>query len=91
MTITISRQAYDELLYQQTVERSQHPDSEDLLDVIYQFPPALGQGYWREIQLREGLELTIANLQLRDRLMTKDLEGENCLRQSFRIDSNVDC
>jgi AraC-like DNA-binding protein len=85
MTITISRQAYDELLYQQTVERSQHPDSEDLLDIIYQFPPALGQGYWREIQLREGLELTIGNLQLRDRLIQKNPEGDNCLEYHFHF------
>lgn len=76
MTISISRQAYDELLYQQTVERSQHPDSEDLLDVVYQFPPALRWGYWREIQLREGLGLTIGNLQLRDRLIVKYPDAE---------------
>jgi AraC-like DNA-binding protein len=84
MTITISRQAYDELLYQQ-IERSQHFDPEDLLDVIYQFPSDLGQGYWREIQLREGLELTIGNLQLSDRLMTKEPEGENCLEYHFHL------
>jgi AraC-like DNA-binding protein len=85
MTITISRQAYDELLYQQIVERSQHPDPEDLLDIVYQFPPALGQGYWREIQLREGLELTIGNLQLRDRLITKYPEGETWLEYHFHF------
>lgn len=33
MTITISRQAYDELLYQETVERLQHPDTDDLYSV----------------------------------------------------------
>jgi AraC-like DNA-binding protein len=85
MTITISRQAYDELLYQQTVERSQHPDPEDLLDVVYQFPSALGQGYWREIQLREGLELTIGNLQLRDRLIIKHPEADSWLEYHFHF------
>jgi len=38
MTITISEQAYDELFRQETVERSQHPDPDDSLDVMYKYP-----------------------------------------------------
>lgn len=51
MTITFSQQAYDDL-FQETVERSQHPDPDDPLDVVYKYPRQLAQGYWREIQLR---------------------------------------
>lgn len=75
MTITISQQTYDDL-FQETVERSQHPDPDDPLDVMYKYPEPLGQGYWRNIQLREGLELTIGDLQLRDRMVTKHPEQE---------------
>ncbi|MBE9016325.1 helix-turn-helix transcriptional regulator [Chroococcidiopsidales cyanobacterium LEGE 13417] len=82
MTITISQQALNDL-FQETVERylrsaslTQHPDPEDPLDVMYKYPQPLGQGYWREIKLRQGLELTIGDLQLRDRMVTKHPEQE---------------
>ncbi|MHC5722353.1 MAG: AraC family transcriptional regulator, partial [Nostoc sp.] len=68
MTITISRQAHFEL-FQETVECSQHPDPNDVMDVIYKYPQPLGQGYWREIALRQGLVLRILNLQLSDRII----------------------
>ncbi|NEU76146.1 helix-turn-helix transcriptional regulator [Hassallia byssoidea VB512170] len=76
MTITLSQQAFDEL-FQETVERSQHPDPDDVLDVVYKYPRRLGQGYWRVIQLRQGLELIIGNLQMRDRMITTHPEQEN--------------
>lgn len=44
---------------------------------MYKYPRRLGQGYWRNIQLREGLELTIGNLQMRDRMITTHPEQEN--------------
>lgn len=75
MTITISQQAINDL-FQETVEHSQHPDPDDPLDVMYKYPEPLGQGYWRNIQLRQGLELTIGDLQLRDRMVTKHPEQE---------------
>lgn len=76
MTITLSQQAFDEL-FQETVEPSQHPDPDDVMDVVYKYPRRLGQGYWRNIHLREGLELAIGNLQLRDRMITTHPEQEN--------------
>jgi hypothetical protein len=76
MIITISQQAFNEL-FQETVERSQYPDPDDLLDVMYKYPEPLGQDYWQEIELREGLELTIGNLQLRDRMITTHPEQES--------------
>ncbi|MBW4619174.1 MAG: AraC family transcriptional regulator [Cyanosarcina radialis HA8281-LM2] len=85
MTITISRQAYDEILHQETVERSQHPDPDDLLDVAYRYPPSLGRGYTREIELREGLQLTLGKLQLHDRMMLRTPEGENYLEYHFHF------
>ena len=76
MTITITRQAYFEL-FQETVECSQHPDPNDAMDVIYKYPQPLGQGYWREIALRQGLVLRILNLQLSDRLIIQAPERDD--------------
>lgn len=75
MTITISQQVFNDL-FQETVEYSLHPDANDLLDVMYKYPQPIGQGYWRVIQLREGLELTIGDLQLRDRMVSIHPEQE---------------
>ncbi|MDF5710646.1 MAG: hypothetical protein PUP90_23990 [Nostoc sp. S4] len=67
MRITLSQQALDEL-FQETVEPLQHPDPDDVLDVMYKYPRQLGWSYWQEIYLPEGLELIIGNLQLPDRI-----------------------
>lgn len=56
MTISISPQAYDELLQQET---SQHSDLDDVLDVMYKLPPSLGSGAWRKFELRQGLIVEI--------------------------------
>lgn len=76
MTITLSQQAFDEL-FEETVEPSQHPDPNDALDVVYNYPQQLGQGYWRRIQLRQGLELIIGNLRMRDRMIILQPEQEH--------------
>lgn len=76
MTITLSQQTFDEL-FQEMVEPSQHPDPDDELDVVYKYPQLLGQGYWRKIQLRQGLELVIGDLQMRDRMIILQPEQEH--------------
>lgn len=58
MTISISPQAYDELCQRENVERPQYPDPDDALAVMYKCPPSLGSGYWRDIKLREGIDIT---------------------------------
>lgn len=73
MTIIISPQAYDELLQQEIAQQS---DLDDPRDVMLKFPQLLGQGYWREIELREGLNLVIGDFQLYDRLLETCPEGE---------------
>lgn len=84
MTITISEQAYDEL-FEATVERSQHPDPDDLLDVMYKFPQPIGQGYRREIELRPGLVLTILDMQLHERMILVLPEREQWLEYHFHF------
>ncbi|MBE9198261.1 MULTISPECIES: AraC family transcriptional regulator [unclassified Nodularia (in: cyanobacteria)] len=85
MTITISQQTFDELLYQDTENSSEYPDPDDQLDVMYDYPKVLGQGYWREIKLRQGLELAIGDLRLCDRMITEDPETECWLNYHFHF------
>lgn len=83
MTITISDQAFLELL-QETFESSQHPDT-DSFDVIWKYPQPLGQGYIRQIQLREGLTLEIIDYRLHDRLLIELPERPNWLTYHFHL------
>jgi AraC-like DNA-binding protein len=76
MTITLSQQAFDELFHEM-VEPSQHPDPDDELDVVYKYPRRLGQGYWRRIELRQGLELIVGNVQMRTRMIIIQPEQEH--------------
>jgi AraC-like DNA-binding protein len=84
MTITISQQAYDELL-DETAQQYQQSDPEDRLDLIYPFPSTLGQGYVREIQLREGLGISIDNFRLRDRWIFARPDRNNWLMYHFHL------
>ena len=69
MTISISQSAHDELFEEMTaVEPTYHPDIEDDRDFMGNFPPLMGQGYWRTIHLRDGLIVTLGRLKLHDRV-----------------------
>jgi AraC-like DNA-binding protein len=85
MTITISNQVFDELLHQGKVDNSQHPDPDDHLDVMYTYPKLLGEGYWREIELRQGLELSIGDLRLSDRVIFEHPQTEHSLHYHFHF------
>ena len=76
MTISISQSAYDELMDEmEVITPPKHPDPEDPQDFMGEFPSLLGQGHWRTIQLREGLQLTLGHLQLHDRVQSTQLEA----------------
>ena len=85
MSITISDQAFNELISQEKADNLQYPDPDDLLDVMYNFPKLLGDGYSREIQLRPGLELAIADLRLGERMVIEDSETERSLHYHFHF------
>jgi AraC-like DNA-binding protein len=75
MIITISQSAYDELFEEMTaVEPTYHPDPQDAWDFMGNFPPIMGRGYWRKIQLRDGLQLILGHLQLHDRVQSAQPE-----------------
>jgi AraC-like DNA-binding protein len=75
MTIFISQPSHDELFEEMSaVEPTYHPDPEDDRDFMGNFPPLMGQGTWRTIALRDGLNLTLGSLQLRDRVRSSQPE-----------------
>lgn len=75
MTLSISQPAFDELLGEMTaIAPTKHPDLQDNQDQIYQYSPTLGKGKRRTIRLRDGLELTLGNLHLNDRILTTSPE-----------------
>lgn len=60
-------------------------DATDEFDITWNYPQALGQGYWREIQLREGLTLAIAQYQLHVPITIQLPEREHPLELSFYL------
>jgi AraC-like DNA-binding protein len=82
MTITLSQPNYWELF--QDIEEH-NASSIDKFDITWKYPEQLGQGYWREIRLREGLELTIAHYWLHDCITIQLPEREHPLEYSFHL------
>ncbi|MEG3850559.1 AraC family transcriptional regulator [Microcoleus sp. herbarium19] len=75
MTLSISQSAHDQMFDEMSaVEPIYHPDPTDTQDFMGQFPPLMGKGYWRTIRLRDGLEVTLAHLQVHDRILTAEHE-----------------
>jgi AraC-like DNA-binding protein len=87
MTSTILQQAYWELFEEKKSEGKNHAARTDEFDTTWAYPSQLGQGYWREIQLRDGLELTIANYQLHEDLTLILSDCEHPIECDFNIAS----
>lgn len=56
---------------------------EDGFDRIWKYPEQLGRGYWRSVQLREGLLLEIGDYQLHKPLVVASPERAHPLEYSF--------
>ncbi|BAY86123.1 transcriptional regulator [Calothrix parasitica NIES-267] len=87
MTIKISQSDYYQSMGE-TYQLSKN-SSIDKTDIICQYPQELGKGYYREIQLREGLQLAIENNQLHDDLIIECPERQHLLEFSFQISGIV--
>ena len=61
MAVTLSQQDYWDLVHE-----SQYPgfDKAETFEIVAQYPERLGQGYYRFIELRDGLDLLISHHQL---------------------------
>lgn len=87
MTLSISQPAFDELFDEMaTIAHTQYPDLADSKDFINQYPPLIGDGYWRTIQLREGLQLVVGDLLMHDRLLIPGSEcKQGCIEYHFHL------
>lgn len=86
MTITLNQADYWELfdhVKQDKPEQDEPFHPLDEFDITWKYPPDLGQGYYRTIELREGLDLAIANYQLCDHLAVAMPERTHPLEYSF--------
>lgn len=81
MPTTISQQDYWDLFTQ--VE--QHLSPINASDLTYAYPPQLGQGYSRFIDLRPGLELLIERYQLHDRVIMKHIDRPHPFEMCFQL------
>ncbi|MUL37155.1 helix-turn-helix transcriptional regulator [Gloeocapsopsis dulcis] len=79
MTITLSKEAYWEL-FEDTASEETHID-----DITQKYPSQLGQGYYRTVNLREGLELAIAKYQLHDDIILKMPERSHPIEYTFLL------
>lgn len=81
MTITLSQHDYWELF--ENVEETN--TSADEFSITWKYPEQLGRGYWREIRLRDGLELAIAHYQLHDTVTIHLPERSHPLEYNFHL------
>ncbi|MER3435313.1 MAG: hypothetical protein C4288_18375 [Leptolyngbya sp. ERB_1_1] len=86
MTITLSQHDYWELF--QDIEEH-NASGADAFDITWKYPELLDQGYWREIRLREGLELTIAPYQLYDSITLQLSEREHPSVNQGSLSKNI--
>lgn len=82
MTITLSQHNYWEL-FQEAEEQTD--SSVDEFDITWKYPEQLGQGYWREIRLRNGVELAITHYQLHKPVTLQLPERDHPLEYSFHL------
>ncbi len=76
MTIRVNIDEFDEQFQEATEEKLQF-DPTDKLDIAYKFDARFSTGWRREIQLREGILLTIDRHQLVDHINLKQFERES--------------
>lgn len=82
--ITLSQDDYWALI-QESVDNHQAASTSNQEDVIYPYPSQLGHGFVREIYLREGLDLTIANYQIHRDIITYSTDCEHPLEFTFNL------
>jgi AraC family transcriptional regulator, transcriptional activator of the genes for pyochelin and ferripyochelin receptors len=84
MAIALSQKDYWTLV-QENIVGEQTASTPDLTDITWQYPAQLGHGSVREIRLREGLVLAIANYQLHQDLIVEVPEREHPLEYEFTV------
>ncbi|MBW4653088.1 MAG: AraC family transcriptional regulator [Kaiparowitsia implicata GSE-PSE-MK54-09C] len=72
-------------LIQANVCQPQGSTASEAFDITYAYPAQLGQGYVREIKLRQGLELAIADYQPHQAVITEVPDREHPLEYEFTL------
>lgn len=88
MTIILSQQDYWELVQQTTETESSFSSSVQEggnSDITWKYPSQLGQGFVRDVQLREGLDLAIIDYQPHDDIITNLSERRHPLEYMFNL------
>ena len=83
MPVTISQKDYRDLIYETRCQ--QNLNHNDKLDVTWQYPEWLGQGIYRRIDLRQGIELGIDRYQLHDDTIIQQSERSHPIEYVFVI------
>ncbi|NJN38384.1 MAG: helix-turn-helix transcriptional regulator [Acaryochloridaceae cyanobacterium CSU_3_4] len=83
MAITIEQQDYQALFEASEQNTSSH--LADSFDVVSPYPEPLGQGCYRSIDLREGIELRIEDYQLHDDLVVQSPERSHPIEYTFYL------
>jgi hypothetical protein len=81
MAIALSQADYWSLLWENETTVSQ-PDA---FDSLYQYPARLGQGFVREIYLRDGLTLAIADYQSHHDIVIESGDRSHPLEYTFDL------
>mgnify|MGYP001792116401 CR=1 FL=1 len=85
MTIELTLNEFEEQ-FEETDEEQLQWDASDKLDITYKFDAQVSQGWRREIDLREGLQLWIDNHRLQDRLVLRSHVKEfECIHFNFTL------
>jgi AraC family transcriptional regulator, transcriptional activator of the genes for pyochelin and ferripyochelin receptors len=84
MTIALSQSDYWALVRKSIVDE-QTVSTPGSFDITWQYPTQLGHGFVREVRLREGLVLAIANYQLHQDLIVEVPEREHPLEYEFTV------
>ncbi|GAB4304300.1 MAG: AraC family transcriptional regulator [Geminocystis sp.] len=88
MTITISQQDYWDLIRETKETESSFFNQariDETIETIWKYPPRLGKGLVRDVQLREGLILTIADYQIYEDIITFSFDREHPLEYKFDL------
>ena len=83
MPITISQQDYCNLVRE--ARSQQNSNHNDKFNVTHQYPEQLGKGTYRNIQLRQGVELAINNYRLHDDVIVQQSERSHPLEYVFVV------
>ncbi|MBE9167044.1 helix-turn-helix transcriptional regulator [Pleurocapsales cyanobacterium LEGE 06147] len=90
MAITLCDRDYSEL-FEEAIQNGEITCQSNEFETVCEYPPQLAQGYYQSLQLRPGLELSIADRLSREDLILKIPECQWPVGSFFHISGNYRC